>query len=89
MTDWIPSVVLVPLAVAAGYGAGLLHFRSLRRVTDMMVAGRRAAVPLQFARLAGLGMMLLLAALAGAAVLIAAAVGVLAGRARALRQEER
>lgn len=74
------------LGFAAGYGAGLLHFRSLARVAEGLLSGRLSAAGMQVARLAALGGFLWLCALAGAAVLIAATAGVLLGRARALRE---
>ena len=83
--DALPPGVLVLLAVAAGYGAGLLHFRSLAKVAQGLLAGRLSAVGLQVARMAALGAFLAACALAGAAVLIAGAAGVLLGRAHALR----
>lgn len=83
------ALLTAALAAAAGHGAGLVHFRSLRRVAEMMVAGRGAAAALQVARLAALGLFLALCALAGPAALLAAAAGLLLGRARALRGQDR
>ncbi len=83
--DSFPIALQMPLAVLAGYAAGLLHFRSLAVIADRMLDGRLSAVGLQLARLAALGLFLYLCAIAGAAVLIGAAVGVMLGRARALR----
>jgi len=81
----IPLVIQVPVAALAGYGIGTVHFRSLARVADMMLAGRMIAVVLQLARLAVLAGFLILAALAGPGPLIAAAAGVLVARARVLK----
>lgn len=81
----IPLVIQVPVAALAGYGIGTVHFRSLARVADMMLAGRTIAVVLQLARLAVLAGFLILAALAGPGPLIAAAIGVLVARARVLK----
>lgn len=72
-------------AALAGFALGWLHFASLSRVTDMLVAGRMSAVLLQLARLAVLAGFLILCARAGAWVLIAGAAGVLTARAFVLR----
>jgi hypothetical protein len=82
----LPLAVQALLALIAGCVAGLLHFRSLARVAEGLFAGRFSAVGLQVARLAALGVFLWVCAIAGAAVLIGAAAGVLLGRARALRE---
>jgi hypothetical protein len=73
------------LGAVAGYGAGLLHFRSLARVADGIVSGRAGAVLLQVARLAALGLFLTLCALVGAPSLLGAAAGITLARRRALR----
>jgi len=75
------------LAAVAGYGVGFVHFRTLRRVAEMLVAGRGAAAALQAGRLAALAAFLTLCALAGSAALLGATAGLMAGRARALRGE--
>ena len=74
------SLLLALLAGLAGIGIGWLHFSSLERVAEMIVAGRLAAIGLQLGRLALLGAILWLFAQAGALVLLAGAVGVLVGR---------
>jgi hypothetical protein len=86
--DWIAPALAVA-AAAGGYAVGIAHFGALRRVADMLVAGRLAGVALQLARMGALALFLTLCALAGAAPLVAGAAGVLAGRARVLRREER
>ena len=84
-----PLALLALPAFAAGYAAGMLHFRSLALVASRMVEGRLSAVALQLGRLAALGVFLWLCALAGPEVLIAAAAGLLLGRARVLREARR
>ena len=74
------------LGAAAGYGAGLLHFRSLRRVAEGLLAGRKRAVAFQLMRLAALGLFLALCALIGTAALIGAAVGLALARRTVLRE---
>lgn len=74
------------LGAAAGYGAGLLHFRSLRRVAEGIVAGRKRAVTLQLARLGALGLFLALCALIGAAALLGATLGLMLARRIALAE---
>lgn len=69
-------------ALAAGVAVGFIHFRTLRRTADAFVGGRAArALALQLVRLALIGGFLFAAARAGALPLLAAAAGVLAGRA--------
>jgi hypothetical protein len=81
----IPMAIQVLVAALAGYGVGTVHFRSLARVADMMLAGRMLAVVLQLARLAVLTGFLVLAALAGPTPLIAAVISMLVARARVLK----
>lgn len=81
----LPIAMLAPLAALAGLALGWLHFRSLELVAAMLLQGRMRAVPLQVGRMAALGGFLVLCALQGAGVLLAAALGVLAGRAVVLR----
>ncbi|MCA8883460.1 MAG: hypothetical protein KDA50_06905 [Rhodobacteraceae bacterium] len=80
------TVLLMLLAAPVGGLAGWLHFATLARVADLFVAGRLSAVGLQLARLAVLGAFLWLCSRGGAAVLIAGAAGVLAGRAIVMRK---
>lgn len=77
------------VAALAGVAVGWAHFRSLRMVTERIVAGRLSAVALQLARLALLTLFFVLCARFGALPLVAAAAGVLAGRAAVLRHAER
>ncbi|MFZ2102742.1 MAG: ATP synthase subunit I [Oricola sp.] len=78
------AAALVGLAV--GYGAGLLHFRSLKTVAKRIVDGDWTAVLLQVARLAALGLVLFLLTRWGGHVLIAGAAGILLARRRVIAQ---
>ncbi|MBS0126021.1 hypothetical protein KB874_18200 [Aestuariicoccus sp. KMU-90] len=73
-------------ALLAGLALGLFHFATLARLIALLVAGRMVAVPLQLARFALLVPFLWIAAQFGAAVLLAGAAGILAGRALLLRR---
>lgn len=79
------TLIYASAALLAGLGLGWLHFSSLQRVTGMLLAGDGRAVLLQVGRLAVLGLFLFLCVKAGGLVLIAAAAGILAGRAIVLR----
>jgi len=81
----VSPLLLVLLAGLAGIGIGWLHFSSLERVAEMIVAGRLSAIGLQLGRLALLGAILWLFAQAGALVLIAGAAGILVGRVIVMR----
>ncbi|PHP66987.1 hypothetical protein CSC94_10540 [Zhengella mangrovi] len=72
---------------AAGYLAGLLHFRLLGSVADRLVRGDWQAVPLQLGRMALLVAFLGLTMLAGAHALIAATAGIVLARNRVLARE--
>lgn len=82
----ITTFLLALAAAVAGFAAGWLHFASLGQVAEMIVAGRLTAIWLQLGRLAALAAFLFLCAQGGAPVLIAAAAGLLAGRAFVLRR---
>ncbi|MCC0062918.1 MAG: hypothetical protein H6895_02370 [Defluviimonas sp.] len=85
-----PATLLLTLAATlAGLGTGWFHFASLARIAEMIVAGRIAAIWLQIARLVLIAALLWLCARGGALVLIAGAVGILAGRSVALRRAGR
>lgn len=81
---WIASALA---ALVIGYGAGILHFRSLHSVARRLVAGDLTAVGLQLVRLLALGGLLCLFALGGAHLLLAAAGGVFLARGRVLARE--
>lgn len=85
MTGLAPWLFWI-LAALAGTGAGWLHFRSLRPLADRIVGGDWRALALQVVRLGAMAGFLAFAAQGGAAVLIAAAAGVLAGRQLVLRR---
>ncbi len=88
--DGLP-VILLPFALAAhvlvGAGAGVLFFRSLWWNTRIMVGVGRVstAVALLVGRFLLIGALLTLAALEGAAPLLATATGVFIGRCFVLR----
>ncbi len=83
MTD-----LLLPLAaLGAGILAGALHFATLRPLSDRLLRGDLGAIPLQLLRLALLAAFLVLCSRGGAATLLAAAAGILGGRALILRRE--
>lgn len=83
------TLILALGALIAGIAAGWAHFASLRRVADLFTEGRMSAVALQLGRLAALGVFLWLCTRGGAPVLIAGAVGILIGRAVALKGAEK
>jgi hypothetical protein len=80
---------LIPLAlhVAAGAGAGVLFFRGLWWNTRVLVDGGpvSTAIALIAGRFLGLGALLTLTVLEGAAPLLATALGIFVGRFLALR----
>ncbi|MCA8879421.1 MAG: hypothetical protein KDA73_05530 [Rhodobacteraceae bacterium] len=73
-------------ALLAGVALGWLHFRSLRRVAERLVAGEPAAVLLQITRILMLALFLYLCARLGASTLLAAAAGVYIGRVLVMRR---
>ncbi|MBC57211.1 MAG: hypothetical protein CL814_09755 [Confluentimicrobium sp.] len=77
------------LAALAGTLVGWLHFRSLRAVTERLVAGQLSAVALQMARIAALALFLYVCARFGAVPLLTGAAGIMAGRAIVLRRPDR
>lgn len=85
-TAWLRIDTLA--ALAAGTGLGWAYFTALRRGADALVHGRMGpigAMGWRLARTAGLAVGLVVAARMGAAVLLAAAFGVMLGRALVLR----
>lgn len=96
MMDWVAqSGWLLPgLGVWAlgGAGLGVVYFRFLRRSAGLMVSGEAGpgrALLLVLFRVAGLGGVLLIAAMQGALPLLAAALGVMIGRQVVMRQTEK
>jgi hypothetical protein len=90
ITGW----VLAPLLVAhlsLGILAGVLYFRALRRAADIFSKGGSAASPFMLGgrRFAGLGLILFLAAMEGAAPLLCMAAGVMFARFVMLRMSPR
>lgn len=82
-----PSVLLVPLCLAAGFLLGLAYFRALRTTAEMLVTGDRPllALVLTLARFVCLGAGFYAAVLAGGPALLAALAGVLGARRVVLR----
>ncbi|PTQ74899.1 F1-F0 ATPase (N-ATPase) AtpR subunit [Celeribacter persicus] len=75
------------LGLILGFGVGLLHFASLKRVTAMYLSGTATAraVALQLGRLALVAVLLVFLALKGAMPLLAGALGLLLARIVVLR----
>jgi hypothetical protein len=82
------TLAFIALGLALGFAAGLVHFATLRRVTDLYLTGGSPtrALVLQLVRLAGLAAILVLFAGLGAAPLLAAALGVFLARGAVLRR---
>ena len=77
-------------AFAGGLAAGLVHFRSLHRVSEAYLAGNAGrAIALQFLRLALLAVVLVGLAWLGAPQLLAGALGVLLARFVVIRRVRR
>lgn len=96
MIDWVlQSGWLLPglgAWVLGGAALGVVYFRFLRHSAGLMVAGEAGpgrALMLVLFRVAGLGGLLLIAALQGAMPLLAAALGVMVGRQVVMRQTEK
>lgn len=85
MTD----VLILALWVAGGGALGLIYFRMVRHSADLMLSGRRSGpwlgLALVLLRMAGLGGVLIVAAMQGAGPLLAAAMGLLIGRFAVMR----
>ncbi len=82
---WLPLVLVAHLG--AGAGAGVVFFRSLLWNTRLIVGGGRVstALALTLSRFLLMGGLLMLAALEGAAPLLATALGIFIGRFYVLR----
>ena len=80
------TLALVAGALVTGTAAGWLHFASLARIADMILAGHLRAIALQLLRILLLAAFLWLCTRGGPAVLFAGAAGVLAGRALVMRR---
>lgn len=86
MTPDPATLGAIAAAALAGTAVGWFHFASLSRVTDLLLAGRLAGVGLQVARFALLGGFLWICSRGGWPVLLAGALGLLAGRTLVLRR---
>lgn len=75
---------------AGGYAVGLIHFRTLMKVTHQLVEGQAfRAIGFQLLRFVVLALLLVASAVyGGAAVLATAAAGILLARRRVLKQVE-
>lgn len=82
------TILIVALHLAAGTGAGMLYFGAVRRSAYGFTAGGPIAATVGFAvlRFALLAVALTLTSLEGALPLLAAALGILAGRAIVMRR---
>jgi hypothetical protein len=78
------QLLILTLWLAGGGIIGLIYFRIVRHSADLMLSARRGApvvgVALVLLRMAGLGAVLLVAAMQGAGPLLAASLGLLIGR---------
>lgn len=90
MTDFsgidlsLVDVVRLLAVLAAGYGAGLVHFTTLETVARRITGGRLSAVALQIGRLAVLGLFLFLLVKLGATELLVGSAGIMLARSRVL-----
>lgn len=84
------DLVIPALWLAGGVGIGLVYFRMVRHSADLMLSGRRGGplfgTSLMLLRLAGLGGVLIIAAMQGAGPLLAATLGLLIGRLAVMRR---
>lgn len=84
------GLVILALWLVGGVLIGLIYFRMVRHSADFMLSGRRGGplfgVALVLLRMAGLGGVLIIAAMQGAGPLLAAALGLLIGRFAVMRK---
>lgn len=84
------DLMILALWLAGGGLIGLIYFRMVRHSADLMLSRRRNGalfgVALVLLRMAGLGGVLIIAAMQGAGPLLAAAVGLLIGRFAMMRR---
>ncbi len=89
MTD----LFVLTLWLACGWTIGLTYFRMVRHSADVMLSGRRGGalfgLALVVVRMAGLGGVLIVAAMQGAGPLLAATLGLLIGRVAVMRAARR
>lgn len=78
------NLLILMLWLASGFGIGLIYFRMVRHSADLMLSGRRGGpvvgLALVLVRMAGLGGVLIIAAMQGSGPLLAATLGLLIGR---------
>jgi len=83
------SLLILLLWLAGGGVIGLIYFRMVRHSADLMLSGQRGGplfgVSLVLLRMAGLGAVLIIAAMQGAGPLLAMALGVLIARFAVMR----
>ncbi|MCO8146008.1 hypothetical protein NHN26_12330 [Rhodovulum tesquicola] len=84
------GLLILTLWLAGGVLIGLIYFRMVRHSADLMLSRRRGGpwfgVALVLLRMAGLGGVLVIAAMQGAGPLLAAALGLLIGRFAMMRR---
>ena len=84
------DLLILMLWLASGFVIGLIYFRMVRHSADLMLSGRRGrpsfGVALVLLRMAGLGGVLIIAAMQGAGPLLAATLGLLIGRFAMMRR---
>lgn len=84
------DLLILTLWLAGGVVIGLLYFRMVRRSADLMLSGGRGGplfgLALVLVRMAGLGGVLIIAAMQGAGPLLAATLGLLIGRFSVMRR---
>ena len=84
------DLLILALWLVGGGLIGLIYFRMVRHSADLMLSGRRGGalfgVALVLVRMAGLGGVLIIAAMQGAGPLLAAALGLLIGRFAMMRR---
>lgn len=82
--------LVLALWLAGGGLIGLAYFRMVRHSSDLMLSGRQGGplfgMALVLLRMAGLGGVLIIAAMQGAGPLLAAALGLLIGRFAMMRR---
>lgn len=83
------AVVILLLWLAGGILIGLIYFRMIRHSADLILSGRRDGpwfgLALVLVRMAGLGGVLIIAAMQGTGPFLAATLGLLIGRFATLR----
>lgn len=84
------GLLILTLWLAGGVLIGLIYFRMVRHSADLMLSRRRGGpwfgVALVLLRMAGLGGVLVIAAMQGAGPLLAAALGLVIGRFAMMRR---